>query len=46
MKPNQREVSGGAPPWEFHLTAGRFREAAGIGRDATMPVLEFFGKGG
>ena len=28
------------------LTVGRFREAAGIGRNVTMPVLEFFDKVG
>ena len=28
------------------LTVGRFREATGIGRNATMPVLEFFDKVG
>jgi len=28
------------------LTVGRFREATGIGRNVTMPVLEFFDKAG
>ena len=28
------------------LTVGHFREATGIGRNATMPVLEFFDRVG
>ena len=39
-----REVASDSP--DHLLTVGRFRERTGIGRHATMPVLEFFDRTG